>query len=195
MTPEQERAVVGVRGGRRGVPQPAQRDGTVSSERPLSRPGGRPVHRAMARWSGSGSRSSTPAHPITRGVSPFFVADEQHTPPYDEGRVHLLLRNRSDDGKVRRRRLGPRAGPRPALPPRQRPHPRGFASPDVPEAHVQCRAMVPAAGRRRIRPAGRRQAAGRGLHSRVMEWASRGAEGTGPGIYSVGRGRCGCPVR
>ncbi len=39
-------------------------------------------------------------HPITRGVSAFFVADEQHTPPYDEGRVHLLLRNRSDDGKV-----------------------------------------------------------------------------------------------
>src|SRR5262249_37486904 len=41
-----------------------------------------------------------PDHPVTRGVSDFFVADEQHTPPYDEGRVHLLLRNRSDDGKV-----------------------------------------------------------------------------------------------
>jgi type 1 glutamine amidotransferase len=40
-----------------------------------------------------------PNHPVTRGVSAFFVADEQHTPPYDEGRVHLLLRNRSDDGK------------------------------------------------------------------------------------------------
>ena len=40
-----------------------------------------------------------PDHPVTRGVSAFFVADEQHTPPYDEGRVHLLLRNRSDDGK------------------------------------------------------------------------------------------------
>ena len=39
-------------------------------------------------------------HPVTRGVGAFFVADEQHTPPYDEGRVHLLLRNRSDDGKV-----------------------------------------------------------------------------------------------
>jgi type 1 glutamine amidotransferase len=38
-------------------------------------------------------------HPITRGVEPFFVADEQHTPPYDEARVHLILRNRSDDGK------------------------------------------------------------------------------------------------
>jgi type 1 glutamine amidotransferase len=41
-----------------------------------------------------------PDHPVTRGVTAFFVADEQHTPPYDEGRVHLLLRNRSDSGKV-----------------------------------------------------------------------------------------------
>ncbi len=41
-----------------------------------------------------------PDHPVTRGIGEFFVADEQHTPPYDEGRVHLLLRNRSDDGKV-----------------------------------------------------------------------------------------------
>jgi type 1 glutamine amidotransferase len=40
-----------------------------------------------------------PDHPVTRGVTGFFAADEQHTPPYDEGRVHLLLRNRSDDGK------------------------------------------------------------------------------------------------
>jgi len=39
-------------------------------------------------------------HPITRGVDRFSVADEQHTPPYDGGKVHLLLRNRSDDGKV-----------------------------------------------------------------------------------------------
>ena len=39
-------------------------------------------------------------HPITRGVRGFFVADEQHTPPFDEKRVHLLLRNRSDDGKT-----------------------------------------------------------------------------------------------
>ena len=41
-----------------------------------------------------------PDHPVTRGVGPFFVADEQHTPPYDAGRVHLLLRNRSDEGKA-----------------------------------------------------------------------------------------------
>jgi type 1 glutamine amidotransferase/glyoxylase-like metal-dependent hydrolase (beta-lactamase superfamily II) len=39
-------------------------------------------------------------HPITRGVRNFSVADEQHTPVYDAKAVHLLLQNRSDDGKV-----------------------------------------------------------------------------------------------
>jgi type 1 glutamine amidotransferase len=39
-------------------------------------------------------------HPITKGVRGFSVADEQHTPPYDTDKVHLLLRNRSDDGKA-----------------------------------------------------------------------------------------------
>ncbi len=39
-------------------------------------------------------------HPITKGVSEFFAADEQHTPPYDEKKVHLLLRNRSDEEKT-----------------------------------------------------------------------------------------------
>ncbi len=41
-----------------------------------------------------------PDHPITRGVSNFSIADEQHTPPYDKDKVHLLLENRSDDGTV-----------------------------------------------------------------------------------------------
>ncbi len=39
-----------------------------------------------------------PAHPVVRGVTPFFVADEQHTPSCDEKRVHILLRSRSDQG-------------------------------------------------------------------------------------------------
>lgn len=39
-------------------------------------------------------------HPITRGVTAFFAADEQHTPPYDEKKVRLLLRNVSEDGKT-----------------------------------------------------------------------------------------------
>ncbi len=38
-------------------------------------------------------------HPIAEGVEDFSVADEQHTPPYDEGKVHVFLRSRSDDGK------------------------------------------------------------------------------------------------
>jgi type 1 glutamine amidotransferase len=41
-----------------------------------------------------------PDDAVTRGVSPFFIADEQHTPLYAEGRVHVLLKSRSDDGKV-----------------------------------------------------------------------------------------------
>ena len=39
-------------------------------------------------------------HPITRGVDDFSVADEQHTPPCDETKVHVLLRNRSDTGQT-----------------------------------------------------------------------------------------------
>ena len=39
-------------------------------------------------------------HPVTRNVEDFSVADEQHTPPCDETKVHVLLRNRSDDGQT-----------------------------------------------------------------------------------------------
>jgi type 1 glutamine amidotransferase len=39
-------------------------------------------------------------HPVAGGVTTFSVADEQHTPAYDAGQVHLLLRSRSDDGQV-----------------------------------------------------------------------------------------------
>jgi hypothetical protein len=40
------------------------------------------------------------SHPITRGVEDFSVADEQHAPVPDLGKVRLLLRSRSDDGKT-----------------------------------------------------------------------------------------------
>jgi type 1 glutamine amidotransferase len=40
-----------------------------------------------------------PDHEVTRGVSAYFAADEQHTPICDEGRAHVLLRSGSDDGK------------------------------------------------------------------------------------------------
>ena len=41
-----------------------------------------------------------PSHPVTRNVNDFWTADEQHTPRYDKTKVHLLLENRSDAGKV-----------------------------------------------------------------------------------------------
>ena len=40
------------------------------------------------------------SHPITRGVSDFEVADEQHTPAPDRRRVHMLLESRSDEGTI-----------------------------------------------------------------------------------------------
>ncbi len=40
-------------------------------------------------------------HPVTRGVKTFFAADEQHTPPCDEKKVTVLLRNINDDGKTK----------------------------------------------------------------------------------------------
>lgn len=39
-------------------------------------------------------------HPVTQGVADWFAADEQHTPPYDDKKARLLLRNRSDEGKT-----------------------------------------------------------------------------------------------
>ncbi len=39
-------------------------------------------------------------HPVTQGLSDWFAADEQHTPPIDEKRAKMLLRNRSDEGKT-----------------------------------------------------------------------------------------------
>jgi type 1 glutamine amidotransferase len=39
-----------------------------------------------------------PVHPITRGITPFTVADEQHTPVVERERVRLILLSRSDDG-------------------------------------------------------------------------------------------------
>jgi type 1 glutamine amidotransferase/glyoxylase-like metal-dependent hydrolase (beta-lactamase superfamily II) len=37
-------------------------------------------------------------HPITRGVSDYEIADEQHTPIPDHAKVHIILESRSDDG-------------------------------------------------------------------------------------------------
>ncbi len=37
-------------------------------------------------------------HPVTRGVTAYEVADEQHTPRPDAGAVHPILESRSDEG-------------------------------------------------------------------------------------------------
>ncbi len=99
MTPEQQRAVVRFVEGGGGFLNLHNAMGLYPPRGPyLELVGGRYIgHGPLERFR---VEVVDPDHPVTRGVRAFFVADEQHTPPYDEGRVHLLLRNRSDDGKV-----------------------------------------------------------------------------------------------
>ncbi len=98
MTPEQERAVVSFVEGGGGFLNLHNSMGLYPEGGPyLALVGGRYIgHGPLERFR---VEVVDPNHPVTRGVSGFFAADEQHTPPYDEGRVQLLLRNRSDDGK------------------------------------------------------------------------------------------------
>ncbi len=99
MTPEQQRAVVAfvARGG--GFVNVHNSLALYPEDGPyLNLVGGRYMsHGPLERFR---VEVVDPDHPVTRGVSGFFVADEQHTPTYDEQRVHLLLRSRSDDGKA-----------------------------------------------------------------------------------------------
>jgi type 1 glutamine amidotransferase len=97
MTPEQQRAVVSFVEGGGGFLNLHNSMGLYPGDGPyLDLVGGRYVgHGPLERFR---VEVVDPNHPITRGVGGFFVADEQHTPRYDEQRVHLLLRNRSDDG-------------------------------------------------------------------------------------------------
>jgi type 1 glutamine amidotransferase len=99
MTPEKERAVVAFVEGGGGFLNLHNAMGLYPANGPyLNLVGGRYVgHGPLERFQ---VEVVDAAHPITRGVDSFFVADEQHTPPFDEGRVHVLLRNRSDDGKT-----------------------------------------------------------------------------------------------
>ena len=98
MTPEQEKAVVDFveRGG--AFLNLHNSMGLYPKDGPyLNLVGGRYIgHGPLERFR---VEVADPNHPITQGVEDFSVADEQHTPPYDEGKVHLLLRSRSDDGK------------------------------------------------------------------------------------------------
>jgi type 1 glutamine amidotransferase len=99
MTPEQERAVVEFveRGG--GFLNLHNSMGLYPEDGPyLKLVGGRYIgHGPLERFRVEVVDND---HPITRGVSAFSVADEQHTPPYDAGKVRLLLQNRSDEGRV-----------------------------------------------------------------------------------------------
>jgi type 1 glutamine amidotransferase len=99
MTPEQEQAVVDFvdRGG-----------GVLCLHNALGLyPAGGPYLKLMGgRYIGHGPLErfrvevTDRDHPVTRGVRDFSVADEQHTPVPDKGKVHLLLQNRSDEGKT-----------------------------------------------------------------------------------------------
>jgi type 1 glutamine amidotransferase len=99
MTAEQEKAVVDFVEGGGGFLN-------LHNAMGLYPPGGQYLDLVGGRYIGHGPLERfrvevvDPDHPVTRGVGAFYAADEQHTPPYDAGRVHLLLRNRSDDGKV-----------------------------------------------------------------------------------------------
>jgi type 1 glutamine amidotransferase len=98
MTPEQQRAVVAFVEGGGGFLNLHNSMGLYPPGPYLDLVGGRFIgHGPLERFR---VEVVDPSHPVTQGVKAFFVADEQHTPPIDENRVHLLLRNRSDDGKV-----------------------------------------------------------------------------------------------
>lgn len=99
MTPEQERAVVAFVESGGGFLN-------LHNSMGLYPPDGPYLHLVGGRYTGHGPLERfrvevvDAEHPITRGVEGFSVPDEQHTPIYDEKRVHLLLRSRSDDGKT-----------------------------------------------------------------------------------------------
>ena len=99
MTPEQERAVVAFVEGGGGFLNLHNALAEYPADGPYLRMlGGRYIgHGPLERF---GVEVVDVGHPVTRGVTSFFVADEQHTPPCDERRVHTLLRNRSDDNKT-----------------------------------------------------------------------------------------------
>jgi type 1 glutamine amidotransferase len=99
MTPAQEKAVVDFveRGG--GLLALHNCMGLYPDDGPY-------LHLVGGRYTGHGPlerfavRVVDAKHPVTKGVHNFFVADEQHTPIPDPGKVHLLLESRSDEGVV-----------------------------------------------------------------------------------------------
>lgn len=100
MTPEQEKAVVDFVEGGGGFLNLHNSMGLYPKDGPyLNLVGGRYIgHGPLERFR---VEVVDPKHPVTRGVKTFFAADEQHTPPCDENKVKVLLRNISDDGKTK----------------------------------------------------------------------------------------------
>jgi type 1 glutamine amidotransferase len=98
MTPEQEQAVVRFVKGGRSVLCLHNSLGLYPANGPyLKLMGGRYTgHGPLERFR---VEVKDPRHPVTRGVSAFTVADEQHTPVVDKGQ-HVLLESRGDDGKT-----------------------------------------------------------------------------------------------
>lgn len=99
MTPEQERAVVQfVKGGRAFL--------NLHNSMGIYPPDGPYLNLVGGRYRSHGPLERFRVevvdreHAVTRGVRDFSVADERHTPSYDKEKVHLLLQNRSDDGKI-----------------------------------------------------------------------------------------------
>jgi type 1 glutamine amidotransferase len=99
MTPEQEQAVVAFVEGGGGL--------LALHNSPGLYPEGGPYLRLLgATFKGHGPleefrvRVLDPHHPITRGVSDYEIADEQHVPLPDRDKVHLLLESRSEEGVV-----------------------------------------------------------------------------------------------
>jgi hypothetical protein len=99
MTPEQEQAVVDFVQNGGGFLNLHNSMGLYPKDGPyLNLVGGRYIgHGPLERFR---VEIVDPKHPVTRGVTPFFAADEQHTPPCDEKKVTVLLRNVNDDGKT-----------------------------------------------------------------------------------------------
>jgi len=99
MTPEQEKAVVQFVENGGGFLNLHNAMGLYPADGPyLKIVGGRYVgHGPLERFR---VEIVDPDHPVTRGIQPFSVADEQHTPECDSAKVHLLLRSRSDNNKV-----------------------------------------------------------------------------------------------
>jgi type 1 glutamine amidotransferase len=99
MTPEQGRAVARFVEGGGGLL-------SLHNSLALYPPDGPYLQMMGGRYTGHGPLErfrvevADPDHPVARGVEGFSVADEQHAPEYDRGKVRLLLRSRSDEGKV-----------------------------------------------------------------------------------------------